>query len=318
MDKRTRPLVSTVIPAFNAERFIKRAIDSALAQTYENIEIIIINDGSTDATAEIVGEFTDPRIICQNQKNAGLGNARNNGIRRSNGEYITFLDSDDYYLPEKVEEQVAFLLSNKQYEVVYCNAPHFYSENPNVLFLPRGNRHSGNVLPELLKTSFINPNTLMAVREVFDKCSLFSEKRYYPEDWDMWLRIALAGFEFGYLDKNLVIVEERSDGLTMMENQPLYKKSAVQMFEDLFPGAIEVNGAIYSADSIINELKFKVAIAYLVNGQRKDFLKALNDWSHGNIVANVLGSLLLAFPPVVLEKLWILNRLRHCDRLTKN
>ncbi|PJA94745.1 hypothetical protein CO130_02855, partial [Candidatus Jorgensenbacteria bacterium CG_4_9_14_3_um_filter_38_10] len=90
----SNPLVSIIIPAYNAEKYIQRALESALAQTYKDIEIIVIDDGSTDKTAEIIKTYQDPRIIYFFQKNQGQGPARNNGIKKSQGEYITFLDAD--------------------------------------------------------------------------------------------------------------------------------------------------------------------------------------------------------------------------------
>src|SRR3989344_2966502 len=102
-------LVSIIIPAYNAEKYIGRAIKSALSQAYDNLEIIVVDDGSLDRTREIAESFKDSRVKYLYQQNRFQGAARNYGIRESKGEYITFLDADDMYMPGKVERQAGFL-----------------------------------------------------------------------------------------------------------------------------------------------------------------------------------------------------------------
>ena len=100
------PLVSVIVPAYNAVRFLGRALRSGLAQTYPHLELIVVDDGSADRTADVIRSFTDPRIRHLAQPNRGQGAARNLGIRASRGRYVTFLDADDMYLPQKVERHV--------------------------------------------------------------------------------------------------------------------------------------------------------------------------------------------------------------------
>lgn len=107
------PLVSIVMPAFNVEKTIVRAIDSVLKQTYSNIELLIINDGSTDNTREIVSKYRDSRVALINQKNEGLSGARNTGLENIKGEYVTFLDSDDWCEADFVERLISSMIVNK-------------------------------------------------------------------------------------------------------------------------------------------------------------------------------------------------------------
>src|SRR5690242_8324684 len=100
---------------------------SALAQTYPHLELIVVDDGSTDRTADVIRSFPDARIRHLSQPNSGQGAARNHGIQMSAGRYVTFLDADDTYLPEKVRRQVEFLETRQGYQAVFCNALHFYS-----------------------------------------------------------------------------------------------------------------------------------------------------------------------------------------------
>jgi len=309
--ERVKPLVSVIIPAYNAERFLARALKSVVEQTYAAIEIIVMDDGSKDGTAAVVSSFHDKRIVYRYQENAGQGPARNGGIRTSRGEYITFLDADDYYLPRKIERQVGFLANEKRYQIVYCNALHYYAEKPQRFFKKKGRYYSGNILPELLHTSFINPNTAMMTRSVLDTCGLFNETRYYPEEWELWLRIALSGYEFGYLDEDLVVVEIRKDSNTTTQIQPILKENAIRMIGRVVPGGIEVRGKSYSGQQTIQELKKKLALAYLVNGEREQFLRAFRDavglrWT-------LAGLMMLCVPRSVWMALWRLYQRRRSE-----
>ena len=105
-------LVSVIIPAYNAEDFIFECIQSILNQTYRNIEIIVINDGSTDCTLEVINSFTDPRLIIVSQINKGCSAAKNQGLRIAKGDFIQYLDADDYLSPDKIEKQVEILITN--------------------------------------------------------------------------------------------------------------------------------------------------------------------------------------------------------------
>jgi len=306
------PLVSIIIPTYNAEQFIGRALRSAVVQTYKNIEIIVVDDGSRDGTEGVVRSFDDRRIIYVYQNNRGQGNARNNGIKNCRGEYLTFLDADDLYAPQKVEREVDFLRNHKQYKIVYCNALHVYSKKPNVFYKKRGDYRSGHLLPELVRSSYINPNTVLVAREVFEKCGGFIETRYYPEEWDLWLRMSLAGFEFGYLDEDLVTVEIRGGSNTTMEIQPILKRHAIEMFEKLLPRPVEVDGMVCSADRIIKKLRLKLAMAYLANGRRREFMgafaQALGRRSWAYLVG---GMLMIVAPPTAVRELWKVNQLRN-------
>ena len=313
----SNPLVSIIIPAYNAEKYIQRALESALAQTYKDIEIIVIDDGSTDKTAEIIKTYQDPRIIYIFQKNQGQGPARNNGIKKSQGEYITFLDADDYYFPEKVEKQVRFLENHPEYQAVYCNALHFYSDNPTVIFKKKGNFHSGDIFKDLLESSYINPNTIMIYRKVLDKAGLFNENRYYPEDWELWLRISRTGFRFGYLDEDLVKVEIRPDSNTTMAIQWILKNNALKMFENIFSSMSPEERFLYKTEEILRKMRFKLAVAYLVGGRKKDFFKTFAGLYQYpfKIFAYLTAGLLIIIPSVLLRsvliKLWKINQLRH-------
>ncbi len=185
------PLVSIVIPTYNRAHLLLRAVRSALAQTYQNIEVIIVDDGSTDNTQEIVKSFDDPRVQYMRQdKNRGVCAARNAGIRRSKGKYIAFLDSDDEYLPEKIRKSVeVFKSSSKDVGFVASN---FWR-------VIDGKKDLG-----AYKRSPLLPWGVYA-REVFDKIGMFDESFQFCSDLDLSTRFVCSSFLSKIIDEPLVV-----------------------------------------------------------------------------------------------------------------
>ena len=202
-DKKS-PLVSVIIPAYNAENFIEITLKSVLTQTYENIEVLVIDDGSQDRTDEIVTRFKqqDERIILLQQLNAGVAAARNLGIAKSKGEYIAPIDADDIWYPQKLEKQIKCLESaDKFVGLVYCWSLEI-NENDVIIgeyepsFYQTIYTTEGSVYPALVYRNFIcNASVPLIRRECFDKIggynSEFRAKNGQGcEDWDIYLRIA--------------------------------------------------------------------------------------------------------------------------------
>jgi glycosyltransferase involved in cell wall biosynthesis len=181
------PLVSVIIPTYNRELFIAEAIESALAQTYRNTEIIVVDDGSTDRTAEIVDAYRDS-VRYYRQDNKGPAAARNLGIHLSNGQYIAFLDSDDRWLPEKLSMQMELMHKNPSAGMIGCGE-HCIDA--------RGNRYwTGYASPQVsIKELMIRCTAMggasraLVRRECFDVVGLFDESLLLNQDWDMWLKI---------------------------------------------------------------------------------------------------------------------------------
>lgn len=211
------PLVSVIIPAFNSEKYIADAIDSILEQTYKNLEIIIVDDGSTDNTAETVRRYisiqtTDHRpqtIRYIYQENKGPAAARNRGIKEAKGEYIAFLDSDDIWLPEKLELQIRCFLDNNPLGFIYTG---YYAIDESREVLGMGNIKNflkKEVFKKLfLKNVISTASTVMVKKECFDVVGLFDENLAVAEDWDMWWRI-IKKYDFYCLSKPLVKVRIR-------------------------------------------------------------------------------------------------------------
>jgi len=260
-----RPLVSVIVPAYNAERFLGRALQSGLAQTYPHLELIVVDDGSADRTAEVIRSFTDARIRHFSEPNRGQGAARNLGIRASTGRYVTFLDADDVYLPRKVERQVEFLTAHPECDIVFCDALHFYSRRPQRLLVRASPPDPFDMLRELVRASFVNPNTMMIVGDTLRGGFLFREDRFYPEEWDLCIRLARAGHRFGHQPEGLVLVEIREDSNTTMAAQFPLKRHTLEMFERLFAGMPAEERAAYGADAVLRSCRRKLAWASLVS-----------------------------------------------------
>lgn len=305
------PLVSVIIPAYNAERFLTRAMRSALAQTYPHLELIVVDDGSTDGTAGIIRAFRDGRVRHLSQPNRGQGAARNLGIRASTGRYVTFLDADDVYLPQKVERQVGFLTTHPECEIVFCDALHFYSRRPYKLLVRKSRPDPFDMLRELLRASFVNPNTMMIVGDTLRGGFLFREDRYYPEEWDLCLRLARAGRRFAHQPEGLVVVEIREDSNTTMAIQFPLKRNTLDMFERLFSGMGAEERAAYGADAVLWSCRRKLALASLVSA---DPARSFESTAHALpwALAVVLRVLLKTLPaPLVRATVAAVWRLRQ-------
>ncbi|MEM6252381.1 MAG: glycosyltransferase [Cyanobacteria bacterium P01_D01_bin.156] len=196
--------ISVVVPAYNAESTIKETIQSVLVQTFTDFELIIINDGSTDRTQSIVESFSDTRIRSFTFSNAGPQKSRNRGIERSIGEYISFLDADDLWTPDKLESQLTALNDMPEAGVAYSWTDVIDEEGK---FVRRGGHlsYQGNILLELALVNFLesgsNPLIKTSIIRAIDG---FDEDILAGQDWDTWLRLA-ATCKFTVVRKSQVL-----------------------------------------------------------------------------------------------------------------
>ncbi len=190
-----KPTVSVIIPVYNGAEEVRRAIDSALAQVNCAVEVIVVNDGSKEATQSVLGEYGD-RIRAINQQNSGLAQTRNNGIELARGEWVAFLDHDDYWKPEKLSEQLK-AAERTGYDVVYTNAGNF-GEVDRVAELRSepAAMVEGDLLQPLLLDNFIVVSSVMIRRTVIKECQGFNASLPCVEDWDLWLRLSAKGVRY--------------------------------------------------------------------------------------------------------------------------
>jgi len=202
MDK---PLVSIVVPAYNAEKYLDETVRSVVAQTYRNWELVIIDDGSTDGTATIAKLYAekDKRITYYFQENQKMATARNSGIARARGSYIAFLDADNIFLPNKLAMQVAYLEAHPECGISYAAIRHFYEDEPRMLYNNKNEApfRSSDIFREFLQRNFINVLAVLIRKEVLDKYGAFQEGWYSCDEQYVWINLAYHGVNFHYLDE---------------------------------------------------------------------------------------------------------------------
>lgn len=205
-------LVSVIIPAFNAENFVKSAIESALSQREHVAEIIVVDDGSTDFTADVVAGFSD-KVIYRRQSNAGPAAARNWGASFATGDWIAFLDADDVWLPGKLEEQL-FAARHTNPGVVYTNILNTGECSNVASSRPFNKLPHGDIFEFLLHDNFIPLSSVLIRRDLFLAVDGFSEEFVGTEDWDLWMRLAAEGVRFEVVREPLVEYRWRNDSLS--------------------------------------------------------------------------------------------------------
>lgn len=189
-----KDLVSVIIPAYQAQAYIGRCVESVLAQSYRNFEVIVVNDGSTDRTEEIVRSISDSRVQYIYQKNGSQAVARNTGMKRAEGEFIAFLDADDWWFPEKLARQLP-LFEDEELALVYCGLAVADAEGEITghLQLPKWR---GEALVECLRQNIVvgGGSTAVLRRSVLTMHKIeFQTRRQGVEDWDFWLRVMEVG-----------------------------------------------------------------------------------------------------------------------------
>lgn len=203
-------MVSVLIPTYNRAHLIGKAIESALAQTYQDIELVVVDDGSTDNTKEVIKRYGRD-IVYVYQENRGIAGARNTGIRHCTGDYIAFLDSDDYWLPEKLERQMALFEQHPEYGMVACQCASIDARGR----FRQKNRpgRSGWILEDLFYKNFIRTSAAVVTRACIETVGLFDETLRECEEYDLWLRIA-ARFPVGFINEPLAVYTDNPCGVS--------------------------------------------------------------------------------------------------------
>jgi len=186
--KSRKPAVSVIIPTYNRGWILREAVDSVLAQDFEDFELIVVDDGSTDNTRQILETYNDD-IIVLFQENRGVSAARNQGIARSCAPLVAFLDSDDLWKPQKLSRQLDFFAANP--EALICQTEEIWIRN-GVRVNP-GKRHkkfSGMIFEPSLALCLVSPSAVMVRKKLFDIVGLFDERLPACEDYDLWLRVS--------------------------------------------------------------------------------------------------------------------------------
>lgn len=221
---RMKPLVSVIMPAFNAENTIVASVKSVLQQTEKKLELHIINDGSTDRTAELIDQLArdDNRVFMSHISNGGVSRARNIAINNAKGEWIAFCDADDQWFNNKLEVQLAANQNN-----VWSYTDSYYVGNHIQVPCKRSDQsilHSGNIFQALFQENFLTTSSLMIKREVLLEYKGFDESLSALEDWDLWLSIA-KNHPIHYVEEPLLnyLVLDGSTSRRARKMLPLHK-----------------------------------------------------------------------------------------------
>ena len=229
------PKISVVIPAYNAMHYLPETLNNLLKQTYDDFEVIIVNDGSSDNIEQWFSQLQDQRIKLISQQNQGAGIARNTGIVNSQGEYIAFLDADDIWESTKLEKQIRILEDNSEVGLVYTWVEYV---NDNGESTGRVLKHiaEGNVWEKLIESNLIECGSVAMVRRsCFDDVGIFDlNVGSFVEDWELWLRIA-SRFPFKVVKEVLVYYRQHSNSAS--KNWQAMEKGYKIVIEKAFSSA---------------------------------------------------------------------------------
>lgn len=199
------PSVSVIIPTFNRSRWLIRALMSVLKQTFRDYELIVVDDGSSDDTYQALTSYMPMIRYVRQQVNRGVSAARNSGIRRAGAPWIAFLDSDDYWLEDKLSVQMEFLERNPG--TLACQTEEIWIRDGRRVNPRRKHRKpSGDIFAQSLKLCLVSPSSVVLNRSLFDEIGLFDESLPAAEDYDLWLRISCR-YPVYLIDKALVVKE---------------------------------------------------------------------------------------------------------------
>ncbi len=219
------PRIAVIIPTYNRAHLLKRAMDSVLAQAYSDFELIVVDDGSEDDTAQVVQGYRNCRYI--KITHSGLpAAARNAGIRASEAEFVAFLDSDDQWLPAKLDRQVSLLERDRGTGLICSNAIRGDSNEP---YLRADQGRSGRVFTALLDDNFVITSTVLMRRELLDRLGFFSES-VALEDYELWLRVAAAA-EIRYLSEPLAVYSPTDGSYSKAGGEAIHWLRLIRLFE---------------------------------------------------------------------------------------
>lgn len=238
IDNEAPPLVSVIIPAFNSAAFIRRALDSVVAQDYPNTEIIVVDDGSTDDTRAVVEGVGDPRIRAERQDNAGPFAARNRAIELSKGAFLAFLDSDDEWLPQWLSKGTAPMLADESIGMVWCHASERHDDGR--VALRGGDWEAARLFDQYLWPSALHstPATILR-RDVFDRVGPFttSEPQSFA-DYDLFIRVGEVSKQIE-IQEPLVIIHARSESVSRSRDEGAVRQRYFEIIDEAFARAPE-------------------------------------------------------------------------------
>lgn len=294
---------SIVIPLYNKEKHIARAINSVLNQTHKNFELIVVDDGSTDSGVNEVKKIKDSRIRLINQSNLGVSAARNKGISVASCDFIGFLDADDAWKPDFLET-VSFLIKKYPEAGAYATAYEIIRKNSrkviprSVLSIPKGwEGIIDDYFRFSLKSPLITASSVVIPKKVFDKVGLFREELKRGEDLEMWCRIALD-YDIAFSSKVCTTYYHNTDNRACNRKAVLSESFSNYAEDILIKGRNARNYSVYFEEYAIENIISKSRY-YIVENKRKEARKLLFKYSHTKYNKKALiKTYILSFIPV--------------------
>lgn len=306
------PLVTVVVPCYNAARWIEETIESVRRQTYERLEVLAIDDGSTDATLEILHSIEEPRLqVLANETNRGIAATRNRGIQAASGDYICFLDHDDYWLSQKVELQVDLMTADETVGVVYGDYYYIDQDGAPIGYRSTSDPPEDDVLKQFYLGSVQCPMVTKMIRyECFEEIGLLDERLYGADDQDLDLRILeQTDYAFRHIGQPLACKREHG-------------RNASNEYLRLLDDFIYLAGKHRDVADEVNEVApKKLADLYSRRAfrrfQREDLRSGVHDLRNAfreNPLEFKIYPLLLA-PCLLLGRRWYLDGLEHLNNM---
>lgn len=303
------PTISVVIPAYNAERTVLETVESVQKQTFSDLEIIVIDDGSTDRTLELVQGVIDKRLKIFSYDNGGVATARNRGISHAGGEFIAFLDADDLWTPDKLELQLAALLQNPEAGVAY-SWTYFFIDGQEEISPGKQFFFEGNVYPQLIVENFLaNGSNPLIRKKAIDSVGNFDTTFSQCADWDFYLRLA-ARFPFVSVPSHQIFYRQSLGSMTSQTSKiDGIEKQVLSMLDKAYK----------TAPAEYQYLK-KQSLAWVYEYCTQQYLQYSTDLSGVNQAGQKLWKAICLHPQILLEgygqslvrwliKKWILLRL---------
>jgi len=270
------PLISIITPTYQRAEFIEEMLKSILVQTYSNWELILVDDGSTDNTVELIKPYlNDQRIKYHYQENNGQSSARKKAIQLAEGEYLAFLDSDNVWIPTRLELGLKAIESDPTIDLTYGDIVEIDIDSVEQ---PTQNmkRFSGAVAPELVKDNFITMNTVLVKKTAVIKVGAFRSEVKRADDYDMWLRLS-AEHNFLYVPKIMVKYRVMDDQISSNKaGRFIANKEIVEHFHNVFPVALTATEKKQGWSSFyLRKAYYEMSVEHYSEA-KNDIFKALN------------------------------------------
>ncbi len=303
--------VSVIIPTYNRAHLIGRAINSVLNQTHQGFELIVVDDGSTDNTEDVTKEFQqkDERVIyLRHKQNKGGSAARNTGIKASKGKYIAFLDSDDEWLPEKLEKQInMFNIVPDNIGLIYCGYYKILEKNGEILkeIIPI---YKGDAYIKMLKRCILGSPTPLVRKNCFERVGLFDENLPSCQDWDMWIRVAKY-YNFDFIKESLAKYYIHGNQISAnLNNKILSRKIILEKYQEDLLKNFQIISFHYNNLGLLYSLSGKLSEA------RKNFIYSIK---YNPSKRSSYFHLLLSFlSPILHKKIILKRRVKYINGIT--